>query len=168
MKSNTLFSLFLTLFFSCSPPPPQKSEAMDPRVAKFIATQIKDGEKAGKMARELKGESFEEFIYAVYTGETKMDATPDNSQVLALLGTYLAKEKPDFDSTLIDRMELFNQAKGNKTMIRSLIVMTLNGVKDKRSKRAPSASPVPVPLPDSKDPSAGPDSSDQSVHPGHE
>lgn len=119
------------LFLSCSHAP-KGNRVLDPRVEKFIDLHIENQEVSKRMRADLTDVPFEKFFSLVYTAKIKVDGTPDNSMMLAMLGQYIEKERPPFDSKVIPELEAFE--KENRTFMRTMLLNTIKDLKNQSSK----------------------------------
>lgn len=106
------------------------TKGLDPRLESFLSYAIKDKQtlESEKRVYAEHKVSFEQFIFALYSGGVKIDNTPDNSAVLAQLGGYLEKTRPSLSPELLKKMEGFYSIKSNQTFMRGMFLETIRGI----------------------------------------
>jgi len=127
--------IFLVIMIACSSSKILFQESykpidgVDSRLKSFLEYVIKNPNELNNVLNQYKGKpiSFEYFIYQIFTGKVEFDTTPDNSMALGQLGLYLEENRPELSDDLLKELKNFNE--NNKTMMRGMLILTIEGLK---------------------------------------
>lgn len=123
MKSYA-WLIVLTLFLAFNP---ASAEDLDPRLSEFLESEIQDKAvlEQTKETFRIGGMKLETFILLTFTGSIRADESPDNSLMLAKLGRYIERRRPELYPGLLPPMREFYENPDNRTFMRGMFMQTI-------------------------------------------